>query len=69
MSPNVRIIKEQGIGKYFQESNRGLIEVIFQNLPGRTEEKRENLSKDSRCPGRVESNTSWIQKGNIYSSK
>jgi hypothetical protein len=32
----------------------GLIEVLSQNLPGRTEENTKYLSQESRCPGRDE---------------
>jgi hypothetical protein len=38
--------------KDLEESRRSLIEVLSRYLPGGTEENREKLCQDSRCPDR-----------------
>jgi hypothetical protein len=35
------MIDEKSIGKYLETKSRGLIEVLYWNLPGRTEENHE----------------------------
>jgi hypothetical protein len=34
------------------ESNHGLFKALSQNFPGRTEEKKRTVIRDSLCPGR-----------------
>jgi hypothetical protein len=38
------------VGKALEGSGHGLIEILFQNLPGGTEGNHENVSEESRCP-------------------
>jgi hypothetical protein len=40
------------IGKDFEGSSRGLIEVLSRHFAGGTEENTENLIQNNQCPGR-----------------
>jgi hypothetical protein len=43
---------EYKIGKDMEENNNGLFKALCQNFPGSTKENKENVIRDSRCPGR-----------------
>jgi hypothetical protein len=45
------MINKGGIGKDLEGSDHGLIEVLSQHFPGKTEESRKR-PQDSRVPGR-----------------
>jgi hypothetical protein len=46
---NGRMVKRHD----FEESRRGLIEVLSRQLPGGTEESHESLNQDCRCLGEI----------------